>query len=151
MARLRTGIFLGLALIAGACRESVAQSAWQPAPGHTQIPLWPSGAPGGNRTTGPEAVHFAVDPQGNKRLVGGKPRSYIENVTTPTMTLYAPKGTNSGAAILVFPGGGYNVLAIDIEGTEACDWVTANGMTCVLLKYRVPCAHVGRWRDCPPG
>jgi len=54
------------------------------------------------------------------------------------MTVYSPKGKNTGAAVVVFPGGGYYVLAIDLEGTEVCDWVTSKGITCVLLKYRVP-------------
>jgi acetyl esterase/lipase len=54
------------------------------------------------------------------------------------MTVYSPKGNNTGAAIVVFPGGGYQVLAIDLEGTEVCDWLTSKGITCVLLKYRVP-------------
>lgn len=54
------------------------------------------------------------------------------------MTIYPPKGKNTGAAMIVFPGGGYRVLAIDLEGTEVCDWLTAAGVTCVLLKYRVP-------------
>ncbi len=54
------------------------------------------------------------------------------------MTVYSPKGKNTGAAVIVFPGGGYSVLAIDFEGTEVCDWLTAKGITCVLLKYRVP-------------
>jgi acetyl esterase/lipase len=62
----------------------------------------------------------------------------IDNVSRPTMTVYAPKGKNTGTAMVVFPGGGYYVLAIDIEGTEVCDWLTAKGITCVLLKYRVP-------------
>ena len=54
------------------------------------------------------------------------------------MTIYPPKGANSHAALMVFPGGGYEVLAIDLEGSEVCDWATSIGMTCVLLKYRVP-------------
>ena len=54
------------------------------------------------------------------------------------MTVYSPKGKNTGAAVVVFPGGGYEILAIDLEGTEACDWLTSKGITCVLLKYRVP-------------
>ena len=54
------------------------------------------------------------------------------------MTVYSPKGKNTGAAVVVFPGGGYYVLAIDLEGTEVCDWLTSKGITCVLLKYRVP-------------
>src|SRR5271169_451378 len=54
------------------------------------------------------------------------------------MTVYSPKGKNTGIAMVVFPGGGYNCLAIDLEGTEICDWLTSNGITAVLLKYRVP-------------
>src|SRR5207237_8408713 len=55
-----------------------------------------------------------------------------------TLTVCWPKGKITGAAVVVFPGGGYYVLAIDIEGTEVCDWLTSKGITCVLLKYRVP-------------
>jgi acetyl esterase/lipase len=40
--------------------------------------------------------------------------------------------------VVVFPGGGYKILAIDLEGTEVCDWLTSKGITCILLKYRVP-------------
>ena len=61
----------------------------------------------------------------------------MSNVTRPTMTVYSPTGKNTGAAVVVFPGGGYQVLAIDLEGTEVCDWLTPKGITCVLLKYRV--------------
>jgi acetyl esterase/lipase len=64
------------------------------------------------------------------------------------MTVYAPARKNSGAAVVVFPGGGYFVVAIDLEGTEACEWLTSRGITCVLLKYRVPCAREGPYRDC---
>jgi acetyl esterase/lipase len=48
----------------------------------------------------------------------------------------------------VFPGGGYQILAIDLEGTEICDWLMANGITCVLLKYRVPHSGPSWQRDC---
>jgi acetyl esterase/lipase len=70
-------------------------------------------------------------------LVGGKPWTKIENVERPSMVIYPAKGVNTGATVLVFPGGGYRVLAIDLEGTEVCDWLTAKGITCVILKYRV--------------
>ena len=53
------------------------------------------------------------------------------------MTVYSPTGKNTGAAVVVFPGGGYQGLAIDLEGTEVCDWLTPKGITCALLKYRV--------------
>ncbi|MFK0162688.1 alpha/beta hydrolase [Rhizobium sp. NPDC090279] len=62
----------------------------------------------------------------------------VADVSRPTMTMYAPEGHNTGAAVVVFPGGGYKVLAMGLEGTEICDWLTSRGITCVLLKYRVP-------------
>ncbi|MGI4826593.1 MAG: alpha/beta hydrolase, partial [Janthinobacterium lividum] len=67
----------------------------------------------------------------------GRPATGISNVTRPTMTVYSPKGTNTGVAVVVFPGGGYQGLAIDLEGTEVCDWLVPRGITCVLLKYRI--------------
>lgn len=111
------------------------QPVWQPSPGHTQIPIWPSTPPDARPALGPEKVETDADP---KELVAGKPWLYISNVSVPTMTVYSPKGKNTGAAVIVFPGGGYEILAIDLEGTEACDWLTSRGITCVLLKYRVP-------------
>jgi acetyl esterase/lipase len=137
-----------LALVAGAPRSVIAQSAWQPSAGHTQIPLWPRGAPGPRTVTKPESSATVVESGGRPRLVGGKPWVYVANVSQPTMTVYPPAGRNTGAAVVVFPGGGYNVLAIDLEGTEACDWLTSKGITCVLLKYRVPCAVSGPYRNC---
>jgi acetyl esterase/lipase len=70
--------------------------------------------------------------------VAGRPVTLVSNVSEPTITLYSPKGRNTGAAVLVFPGGGYWVLAIDLEGTEVCDWLNSFGVSCILLKYRVP-------------
>jgi acetyl esterase/lipase len=97
---------------------------------------------------GPEVSGTVVDSNGKKKLVGGKPWIYVDKVSQPTMTVYAPAGHNTGAAVVVFPGGGYNVLAIDLEGTEVCDWLTSKGITCVLLKYRVPCEKTGPYLDC---
>jgi acetyl esterase/lipase len=99
----------------------------------TEIALWPDGLrieqP---QASGPEKVRL-----GGSR-VADRPWTAVENVTRPTMTIYPPQRTNSGAAVMVFPGGGYNILAIDLEGTEVCDWLTQRGVTCVVLKYRVP-------------
>jgi len=64
------------------------------------------------------------------------------------MTVYSPTGKNTGAAVVVFPGGGYEILAIDLEGTEVCDWLTQKGITCVLLKYRVPDSGPAYHEDC---
>jgi acetyl esterase/lipase len=71
-------------------------------------------------------------------VIAGKPVIRLGNVSNPTITLYTPAQKNSGAAVVVFPGGAYHILAIDLEGTEVCDWLTSVGVTCVLLKYRVP-------------
>lgn len=138
-----------LAFAAGEPRLSAGQAAWQPSPGHSQLPIWPGAPPDARPVDGPEVAGTVVDKVGNKKLVGGKPWVYVDKVSQPTMTVYPPTGRNTGAAVVVFPGGGYEVLAIDLEGTEACDWLTAKGITCVLLKYRVPCAKIGPYRDCP--
>ena len=107
---------------------------WQPSRGHTQVPIWPGKPPDSQPIKEPE---FALS-SGTNFLIAGKPATEVDNVTEPTMTIYSPKGKNTGAAVVVFPGGGFYVLAIDLEGTEACDWLTSKGITCVLLKYRVP-------------
>jgi acetyl esterase/lipase len=78
---------------------------------------------------------------GTGSLVAGKPWLAVERVSQPTMTVYSAQGKNTGAAVIVFPGGGYEILAIDLEGTEACDWLVSRGITCVLLKYRVPASR----------
>lgn len=71
-------------------------------------------------------------------LIAGRPLVRLGNVARPTLTVYKPKGKSNGAAVVVFPGGGYQILAIDLEGTEVCDWLNGAGVTCVLVKYRVP-------------
>jgi len=111
---------------------SAQTPAWQPSPGHTQVPIWPGAAPDARPITRLENTGT------DARLVAGRTWVYVGNVSRPTMTVYSPKGKNTGAAVVVFPGGGYEILAIDLEGTEVCEWLTSSGITCVLLKYRVP-------------
>jgi acetyl esterase/lipase len=108
---------------------------WQPSPGNTQIPLWPGKVPDAVRVAASETFANGTD---SDSLIAGRPVASVGNVTQPTMTVYSPKGKNTGVAVVVFPGGGYQILAIDLEGTEVCDWLTARGISCVLLKYRVP-------------
>lgn len=107
--------------------------AWQPSPTHTQIPIWPGAIPDSQPIAGLEVAKTVAEP-----LVAGKPWIQVGAVSRPTMTVYSPKGKNTGVAVVVFPGGGYTILAIDLEGTEVCNWLTSRGITCVLLKYRVP-------------
>ncbi len=79
-----------------------------------------------------------VEHTGPHDLVAGRPWLSVERVSRPTMTVYPAQGKNTRAAVIVFPGGGYEVLAMDLEGTEVCDWFVPRGVACVVLKYRVP-------------
>ena len=136
-------IFALCAVIALGSETALADS-WQPSADHAQMPIWPGVAPDAQPVPGPETE------RPSKGLVAGTPWTAVENVSRPTMTIYSPNGKNTGVAIVVFPGGGFQVLAIDLEGTEVCDWLTAKGVTCVLLKYRVP-SEPYDWRcDCRP-
>ena len=97
--------------------------------------LWPNGNPEPTKVVGPE-----IDPTTDKnRMVLGRPSTRVTNISQPSLTLYpAPAGKNTGAAALVFPGGGYALLADLHEGVEVCSWVNSMGMTCIMVKYRVP-------------
>jgi acetyl esterase/lipase len=110
------------------------QSSWPPAPSQTTLPVWPHAVPSANPNPVPEID--TTTPKDN--LIAGKPLIRLGNVSAPTLTLYTPTSKNTGAAIVVFPGGAYRILAIDLEGTEVCDWLTSAGITCIILKYRVP-------------
>lgn len=73
------------------------------------------------------------------RLVADKPLMHLTNIGKPTLSFYpAPAAKNSGATVVVFPGGGYRILAYDLEGTEVCTWLNSIGVNCALVKYRVP-------------
>ena len=131
---MRMGL-LSVAAFTVLCTNVFAQNpAWAPAAGHTTVNLWPKGAPGVQPNPGSEIDTTTT----TDHTVAGKPIIRLGNVSAPTLTLYAPQGKNTGAAVVVFPGGGYRILAIDLEGTEVCDWLNSVGITCVLVKYRVP-------------
>ena len=115
-------------------RASAQTPGWQRSPGHTQVAIWPGAVLDPQPVAGPEVT---TPSSGKDGLIAGRPVVGVFNVTRPTMTVYSPQGNNTGAAVVVFPGGGYQGLAIDFEGTEVCDWLTPKGITCVLLKYRV--------------
>jgi hypothetical protein len=125
------------------CMQAHAK-VWQPSPGHTQIPVWPGTPTDALPTPGPE---YALT---GHKLIGGRPVTAAFDVSRPTMTVYAPSGKNTAAAVVVFPGGGFAGLAIDLEGTDACNRLTSIGITCVLLKYRVPSAPYDSHCKCRP-
>jgi len=102
----------------------------------TVLPLWPHATPEPAQTTEPETdVTKPTD-----GFISGHRTARLANVTVPTLTIYSPPASvkNTGAAALVFPGGGYVRLAWDGEGVDTCNWLTSAGMTCLLVKYRVP-------------
>jgi acetyl esterase/lipase len=122
------------AALTTASNLSAQGSGWPPSAGHVTLNVWPGAAPGVPANQPPEADTTTA----KDNLIAGRPLVRLGNVSVPTLTLYKAKGHNSGAAVVVFPGGGYSILAIDLEGTEVCDWLNAAGVNCVLLKYRVP-------------
>lgn len=125
-------VFFALCCVSASCGLSAQTSGWQATAGFSQTPIWPGAAPDPQPVKGPETVE--TDP---KELIGGRTVTGVSNVTEPTMTVYPAQGKNTGVAVIVFPGGGYQMLAIDLEGTDVCDWLVPRGITCVLLKYRV--------------
>lgn len=99
------------------------------------IALWPGTPPGRIAAKGEEKD--TTDEKGNK--VAGRSVIRLGNVSSPTLTIYKPAADkNCGTAVLVCPGGGYHILAMDLEGTEVCEWLNTLGVTAGLLKYRVP-------------
>ena len=99
------------------------------------LKLWPGKAPGETKELPPEQN---VSKPG-ERLVAGKSVIRLANVSTPTLVIYRPaKDKDTGAAVIVCPGGGHTILAYDLEGTEVADWLNQIGVTACVLKYRVP-------------
>jgi acetyl esterase/lipase len=131
------GVFASVLLVVGAAAQG---ETWKPPAGTVQIQLWPSNdVIARPEVSGPEQVKLS------EKLFAGRPLTAIYNVTRPTMVLYHMR-PKTGAAVLVFPGGGYMGLAIDLEGTEVCDWLVLRGVACAVLKYRVP-ASGPHWED----
>ena len=135
---VRKLLLFALVMILVCVGAGAQQPAWQPAPGHVTLPLWPNGVPGATKPAG-EAPPEVDTTTAKDNLIAGKPLIRLGNVSTPTITVYKPAKANGAVpAVVVFPGGGYKILAIDLEGTEVCDWLNEAGLACVLLKYRVP-------------
>src|SRR6266853_4803864 len=96
------------------------------------LPVWPGAVPGDYGTIGPERVRAPSE-------APTKNAKWITGVTKPTITVFRPaKDKNTGAAILICPGGGYWNLAWDLEGEEVAAWLNTAGLTGAVLKYRVP-------------
>src|SRR5207249_3700524 len=112
---LRSLLFAVCIVLAFAIGNSRAQEpAWQPSAGHTQVPIWPGAAPDAQPTAGSEGSHWWPTGPGGPGGFG------VYRVSRPTMTVYSPEGNNTGAAVVVFPGGGYLYLAMDAADKESC-------------------------------
>lgn len=118
---------------------------WQPPTGLEQVPIWPGPAPD---TEGPdlppESVLVAETPQ----AIGGRYSEAVFDVSVPTMTVFPPQGASTGAAVIVFPGGGFRAVVLTVGGAEVCAWLTSRGITCILSKYRVPRSNHYWDEDC---
>lgn len=112
------------------------------------IRLWSGKAPGETESVGEEKDQSKP----GQGLVAGKPVIRLGNVSDPMVQVFRPpQNKNTGAAIVVCPGGGYNILAYDLEGSEVCEWLNSIGVTGILLKYRVPAgARKDRPKHEPP-
>jgi len=107
---------------------------WQPALGLVQLPIWPGNPPDGTlRPQPPESVDTYKEPPEH----GGKSQA-VNDIAIPTVTVVPARGHNTGTAVIVFPGGGFQKVFIDLEGFEICDWLIARGITCIVSKYRAP-------------
>lgn len=106
------------------------------------IDLWPGKAPG---ERAPIAAEKFLDDK-----PGERPVKRLANVSKPSLTVHRPPpGTNTGTAVIIAPGGGYHILAWDLEGEEVAAWLNSLGVTAVILKYRVP-RRPGQPKDRPP-
>ena len=119
------GLIFAVCLICISRDMSAQKLDWQPSPGHTQVPIWPDTPPDAQPVKEKE---FALS-SGTKSLVAGQPATEVDNVTQPTMTIYSPKGENTGTAVIVFPGGGFYVS----YGYSALRRATRRFLKCLTL------------------
>jgi acetyl esterase/lipase len=99
------------------------------------VDLWPAKPPGDTKELPPEADQTKPE----DRLIAGRRIIKLGNVSKPQLAVYRPeKNIDTGAAVVICPGGGHNILAYDLEGTEVAEWLNGIGVTGILLKYRVP-------------
>ena len=97
--------------------------------------VWPGKPPGETKDLPPEADQTKLE----DRLIAGRRIIKLGNVSVPQIAVYQPpKGKNTGAAVVICPGGGHHILAYDLEGTEVAAWLNELGVTGIVLKYRVP-------------
>ena len=91
------------------------------------LDVWPGKAPGETGSIGPEKV---LD-----QKPGDKPIKILTNITQPTLTVFRPaRERATSASVVICPGGGYNILAWDLDGEEVAAWLNSVGVTGIVLK-----------------
>ena len=140
--------FVAVILIAGVLRLNVEAAVTNSVNngGPDTLTIWPAGTPG--ITPGRAQEHDVTTSKDG--IIGGRPVIRLAGVTDPQMIVYRATQTHDPEpAVVVFPGGGYYILAIDLEGTEICEWLNSIGVTAILVKYRVPdpAPHTGPLAD----
>jgi acetyl esterase/lipase len=99
------------------------------------IAVWKGDPPGPKREL--DAEKDFTKP--TDRLIAGKRIIKLGNVSAPQLHVFqAPAETRNGSAVVICPGGGFHILAWDLEGTEVAKWLNSLGVTAIVLKYRVP-------------
>ncbi|MDZ4113508.1 MAG: alpha/beta hydrolase [Brevundimonas sp.] len=115
--------------LAAAAMTPVSQTVAPADPTET-IRLWPGAAPGGERVSvTPRVVERSTDPAFHDR--------FAQYTTDPILTVLRPTRPN-GASLLLIPGGGYNWAVVDKEGMDCARAFAAAGVTCFVLRYRLP-------------
>jgi len=121
---------LSLYLISMACLLGLAAPLTAAEP-ILALDVWPGKVPGEDGSIGPERFQ--------DQKPGEKPVKRLTNVTHPTLSVFRPaRDRDTGAAVVICPGGGYSILAWDLEGEEVAAWLNTIGVTGIVLKYRVP-------------
>ena len=99
------------------------------------LDLWPEKPPGFQVEGGSE--RDTSEPKSGQ--VADKPVIRLGDVSKPQLHVYRPAADQAnGAAVVICPGGGFNILAWDLEGTEVAEWLNSLGVTAAVLKYRTP-------------
>lgn len=102
------------------------------------VPVWPVKPPTWNAPEQPEFDRTS----GSSKKIADRPLMRLTNVATPELHVFLPSSHPVGNAkhttVVIAPGGGYSILAWDLEGTEIANWLREMGITAIVLKYRVP-------------
>jgi acetyl esterase/lipase len=130
-------IGLGLAFVFGLA--TIGRTADEPGSAGQTLDIWPGAAPGEPASASKDLGKEIVEHKSQELPIGKFQITRATNITQPTIAIFSPdRAKNTGAAVVVCPGGGYSALMMDYEGTDIAQWLKSIGVTGIVLKYRVP-------------